>query len=479
MPEPFGDRFINLMDVGFAAGGNDLGARVRLALDGAPPGGPLTVYLSAQLELSASLELDERCLWFMGPGASVTLRRGARFDVLGAVDLGFEPRFRIEGSARVRLLGPLEVIRPEWWIGSVDEQLQLAVELAAERARQRREAVPVRLTGPYVLRYALDLTRAAAGSPIAFEFQGRHPVGDPVLESTLIRGPEMSSTEPLVFAQDVGPVRFEHVAFDTTASDERELDSLAPAPAVDAWRGTEALDFVRCSFFGVKGLAVATSAPGDPRRITVRECWFQVGTALKSGHFGVRCTGDSRLRLDGCTFVGRAHAMVEVISGMLDVIGCQFDNQASSTEGGADIRVTDPAPAFRIIKNGGPFKITEGDASRLAGPEVTVGWVQINVIHARTRSRRHLVSSPVMRPTTVALTGVVQELPADDTVMADPPSAIEWRAPLTSAMLLQGCYFTGAIDVPRPGYVLAVGARLEGTPATLGGTHIPWRYPQA
>lgn len=477
MSEPFGDRFINLMDVAFAAGGVDLGARLELALASAPSGGPLTVYLSAQLELAGTLELHERCQWFMGPGASIILRRGARFDVLGPVDLGFEPRFLVEGGAQVRLLGPLDLIRPEWWIGTVDERLRLAVELVAERARQRREAAPVRLTGPYVLRYSLDLTRAAGGSPVAFGFQGRHPLGDSVLEPTLIRGSEMSSTDPLVFAQDVGPVRFEHVAFDTTTSDEREVDPIAPAPAVDAWRGTAALDFVRCTFFGVKGIAVATNRTRDVRRVTVRECWFQVGTALRSGHFGVRCTGDSRLRLDGCTFVGRAHSMVEVISGMVEVVGCLFDNEAPSTEGGADIRVTDPAPAFRIIQNDGPFMVAAEDASRLAGPEVTVDWVQINEVHARTRSHRHLVSSLVNRPTTVSLTGVVQERDLDKPVKGPSPPSIEWRASLTSAMLLQGCYFTGPIDVARPGYVLAVGTLLDGIPATLGSTSVSWRYP--
>lgn len=490
---PFGNRFINLMDPEHATVGIDLGARLDHALDTAPPDGPLILYLSGQLELSRDLVLPERCQWFMGPGATLTLRHHARLEVLGPVDLGFEPRFLVDGAARVLLLGPLDLIRPEWWIGTVDTKLSLAAELVAERARRRREAVPVRLTGPYVLGAALDLTHAARGEPIGFEFLGRHPLGDAVLEPTLIRGPEMSSTNPLVLVQNVGPVRFAHVAFDTTECDQREVDEIALAPAVDGWMGAGDLEFVRCSFFGAKSIAVAarTTVGGDSPRVTARECWFQLGTALKIGHYGVRCTGDSRLRLDGCTFVGHAYAMVEVISGMVDLVGCMFDNQVPSSEDGVDIRITDPYPLFRIIDNGGPFMVTakdaprrpgsdvpvRGDPSRLAGPDVMVGPVQLNVIHVRTRSARHLYSTPVMRPTTVSLTGVVQEQATDQTGGALTPPSISWRASLTSAMLLQGCYFSGPIDVARPGYVLAVGALLEGIPATVGGTEVRWRYP--
>lgn len=477
MQEPFGDRFINLMELRYAVLGADLSARLIEALRVAPGGGPLTIYLAGALVLTDTVEVPERCLWFMGPGGSVSLRRGARLDVLGAVDLGFEPRFFVEGGARVRLLGPLEVIRPEWWIGPADEQLRLAVELVAERARQRREAAAIRLLGPYVLRYAIDLTRAADGQEIAFEFQGRHPVGDSVLSPTLIRGPEMNATDPLVVAQDVGPVRFERVAFDTTTSDEREPDPLAPAPAVDAWRGAATLDFVRCTFFGVKGVAVATRATGDARRVTARECWFQVGTTVRLGQFGVRCSGDTRLRLDGCTFVGRSYSMIEVISGMVDVVGCLFDNQDDSVDPGADLRVVDPAPAFRLIENGGTFTTTDGDASRVAGPEVWVDWVQINLTHVRTRSFRHLMSSRVKRPTTVSLTGVVQESPLADPLRRSVPAAVHWEARLTNSMLLQGCHFTGPISVPRPGSLLVVGTLLDGVPATLGDTVVSWRYP--
>lgn len=479
MPEPFEDRFINLMEPRYAAGGVDLRARVELALAAAPAGGPLTVYLAAELDLSGVLELPERITWFMGPGSSLTLRRGARFDVLGEVDLAFEPRFFVEGGAQVRLLGPLEVIRPEWWIGSADEMLRHAVDLVVERARRRRDAVPVVLTGPYVLQYPIDLTRSAGGAPIAFEFRGRHPVGDGVLAPTLIRGPSMSTTAPLVFARDVGPVRFEHVAFDTTESDDREPDPVNSAPAVEAWGGEGSLDLARCSFFGVKAVAVAGQSAPEPRRVTAKGCWFQVGTSVRTGQYGVRCTGKIRLRLDGCTFVGRASVMVELISGMLDVVGCLFDNRPGATGAGVDIGVTDPAPAFEVIKQGGLFKVPVGDASRLAAPEVTVDWVQINEVHVRTRSVRHLSSTSVRRPTTVALTAVVQELTSELLFSGFSPSAIEWHAAMTSAMLLQGCYFAVPISVARPGRVLAVGTLLQGVPAFHDGTDVSWRYPRS
>lgn len=433
---PPSNRFVNLaLDVPSGAGADDLFRRVLAALQLAPPSGPLTLYLPISVSLLHNLTIPSRCEWMMGPGAVITLAPGVLLRIEGAVDLGLEPRFAVGEGASVRLLGPLEAIRPEWWMTvGPDVALDEAAYTAVARADAGRPLVAIRLVGPYLLRRTWDLGALAQGRSMRFELEGRHPRGDTALRPTFLHHPASEGGFPLLRTRGGVSVRATHVAFDTTVV--RAGDEGANA-AVEHTGVIDGVTYLRCSFFGTAA-QIARSAPDaqdadDLPTVLFDGCWFQAGTRDRPADtmLWVDPAWPMRLHVNVCSFVGTARVMIAMSAGALDLSGAVFDNVGPDPAQLVDLDLS--SEPTLPAKRGGRF-------------------LTVNELHVRTRGQRHLHAERDLSDAAavVSMTGVVHDpIPADTPAVRLP--VIRWRGPLGAPLLLQGCHFASPLDLPGPG----------------------------
>lgn len=194
----FGERFINLLNTDLGASGRGETADLAVALRAAElavPSGPGTLYLGSTAFLAEDLVIDERFELLLSPSAKIIVLAGSTLTVLGPIDLERRHHFACQSGARVRLLGSLDAIYPEWWGTPHDIGLEAARRLAVDRISDGRPQVPIRLRGPYTLTstfrvHANELTVEVAEpmSP-SLVFEGEFPRGDQVLEPTFRHDP--------------------------------------------------------------------------------------------------------------------------------------------------------------------------------------------------------------------------------------------------------------------------------------------------
>ncbi|MEZ4393990.1 MAG: hypothetical protein R3A48_23195 [Polyangiales bacterium] len=445
--------------------GDDLSRRVLRALEAAPEEGPLTLYLSSSSTLGNDLTIPARCALMFAPGVRVTLEHGMTLWVHGAVDLGFEPRFELRKGASVKLLGLLEEIRPEWWFGDdASASLDAAVLIAVDRMTAGVAQAPIRLCGPYELSRTLDLGALARDQAMEFVLLGRHPRGDSVLRPTFLHHPESVGEFPLLRTSGGIRVSAEHVGFDTTVA---RMGAPSTAPAAlhqDAMGGTR---YHRCSFWGAAAVRIEPGAPEsdsapDMPDVTFDGCWFEGVSrdGVAGAMLSVAEGQPADLHVSCCAFMGSARALIEMSVGALDVQGCVFDNVVGSYGDGCDLLLN-----VGISSRG---EVSKGGAN-----------LALNELHVRTRSLRHVRAERDVSTlgATVCMTGVVQDTSEIDADRASEFSSVSWRGPLSSSMVIQGCFLEGTIDVDDSLGIVSLATTLRGVPLVSRATRIRWSYP--
>lgn len=458
----FGPRFKNLLEeIGTTEVLPDLFAKLTECLS--LPAGPWTLYLSRTASLSESIVLPRRFSVVFGPGATLLLGRSeadlnpVTLEIQGEVDLGIERRFvTVRSESRVILSGPLDAVRPEWFrssrpvpgsaaspVSEVSDDVALREALRCLRDRVERGApsVPIRLQGNYLLREAMVIPAAEA----EYVFEGRFPKGDGGLPATFQRHPASTSDHALWIVRPGARVRATLVGFD--ARGDAELPRGPDIAAVIHQGYVDGSRFDHCTFFVDRGIGVWCEAREDaqrpvgdqglPERITFLNCWFQMEPIGAPG-VGIHLAeaGAARLRVDGCSFRGDAAAMVEVVSGMLDVTACDFHNEpwAAFRAGefyGVDLRVGLVARSRAEVARGRPL-----------------APLMVNVVHVQTRSPRHFEGVRQNAPgdSVVSFTGLVarrKRLTATDSL-----PVIRWVGVRGDQFLLQGSDVSGPVIGP-------------------------------
>jgi hypothetical protein len=431
----FSDRFINVMDgtVG-VPGRQDFASHLVAALSSAPVAGPCTLYIGRSAVVHRDVEIDERFDLWMGPGAVLRIDPGVTLTVLGTVDLAIEPRFHLGQGARVRLLGPIDAVRPEWWDVDSDVDGALAAAFSCLRARFEggRARVPLRLLGPYRLSETFVLD---ASGPTGMEviLEGRHPRGDAIVPATFSRQRLSAEVFPLLRLGPDVRLRVTRVAFDATGGiTAKSSGARSAALLVEGVASGLVLD--RCTFFVASGdgvlLQPTAIASSPPAAVAVQSCWFQVERGLQQGAVALRVAepGTLRLRVDGTVFRGSARAMVAMVDGICELVGCDFDNFDDTDDAGVDLSF--------------------GSTARVGKPSEgnPVGPLLVSAIHTVTSSYRHIEADRrIGQPdSVVTITGLLHRPRTG--VNPDPVPAVRWQGPVASGLLLQGSRVSGTVS---------------------------------
>lgn len=476
----FSDRFINVLatdaDPMTAPPPASFAAALGQAIANAPAG-PCTLYIGRSATLDQSYTIDARFEVLWAPGAVLTLTDDVVLTVVGEADLDARHHFTTAAGARVRLLGPLRAIHPEWWGADADHGLESARLLAVDRILAECLQVPIRLLGSYALNRTFMLhgggaTGGAAEVAVSFIIEGRFPRGDQWIAATFRYANPAIAEFPLVELRVNTAVVIRAVGFDGLGLRGRSSPTLRiEPPTVDSLRSQIALE--RCSFFVDQWSAINVGDTGGDARsvvnapeIELRDCWFQSDASDPNSLVVVQTSrgGVVQIRVDGCSFVGPSKAMIAVPHGVCTVTDSDFSNRADDdVDPGTDILLGHDAETMRDLS---PFGHVDGLAS-------------IQETHVRTHSRRHLkgeCGARYLGQSVVTLTGVVQESYAPAVALDSRPSVVVWRSASNPGPLIQGCFFEGSVEVYGGGSVFDVGNTLLGSPPLAG--QAVWQHPR-
>lgn len=469
-----GPRFANMLDPAANTDGGEpeLGAisslfeRFRTAVEHYRQGGPCTLYLGANARLDdggtgqgATLDLPAFVTLRLAPGARLSLDPKVSLIIRGPTDLGLWPRFELAAGAEVRLLGPLEGIRPEWWMSSTDEPAD-AVERAVGAALHRIEAgvvaVPVLLHGPYRLGRTVWIAPRPAGQEIGLAFRGRHPVGDTDVEATFCRSGRFPAHWALLRVGAGVRTQMTHVGFDARFEQDQLITLDEGVVLHDGL--VDGTTYDRCTFVsdGTSALRVTPRASdgeaGGAAALSLSRCWVHciAGARWATVVLRVDDAGPLALRLDGCTFRGDAYAFVGLADGSLEATGCDMANQAPLVYRSFDLWPFKDQTGV-IVPDGTQTDFALGlaaDPSPDAKPPERPVRVNVALTHHRSASRQMVVAS--FRDRThcgpIVVNNAVHRPPTDpfDSIGA----SIVCRGPLSAAgIVLVGCDLGAKVDL--------------------------------
>lgn len=209
-----GSTFINVQNDDVSTGDDPIAFRwgsltdrlERLALGLGDQPGQWTLYLSRSDTLNRDISIPKNLLLYMAPGVVIRVGYALTWTLHGPTDLGSERRFSLDRRARIRLLGPLDDVRPIWWRESGDDPddtsaIQAAVGVVLDRADLGLPQATILLQRPYWLDGTVtvrweDPSNTGDGREVIV--RGRHPLGLVGQPGSLNRRLSASTGRPLL-----------------------------------------------------------------------------------------------------------------------------------------------------------------------------------------------------------------------------------------------------------------------------------------
>lgn len=482
-PGALGSTFLNV----FAGDGSLTDdERLRSALEAlATRPRPCTLWVSRSASLVDSHELPPFSTLAFAPGAVLTLM--GTLTVLGRLDAGVGPRFRLRGGD-VLLRGPLEEIVADWWrVSGGPNPVELAVAVCWDRALQPDlSPCPVRLTGPYELIRTLRLAPPPAlTGRVDITLRGQHTRrSDP---ATFVVPDRADAPSTLMSVEGGVVLDMEHVAFDAGRNAARppaetclSLEGRFHRSRIEACFFTFATWGIRVRTpdpddgevlqplvtlpFGTGGTPQAPAFPieeTDTNRLAISRCLFVGGAAgtnipIAGCAVDVGFAAPTMLSLRDCQFVGAYYQGITVLGGELDVTACQFandtevivppDRNSATTDilvrRGMDLAVHLP---FEPVPKGRPYQGPRGSRSFVS--ERPVADTHLTVLHCVSTSPTFLVLHPSFDDPDALPGGATLTNVRHTARGPEPTSVYVGEHAGSRSLMLQGCWFSGSVAV--------------------------------
>ncbi len=464
---------------------------------------PCTLWISRIAALTAVHSLPASSTLAFAPRAFLVVTGGGSLTVLGRLDAGLEARFFVQRGS-VHLHGPLDEIVADWWLASGGRNpVEFALDACWDRARRPGlSPCPVRLTGPYALSRTLrvappsDLT-----GRINLAFRGQHTRPSDPPTFTVTNGDGGLSS--LMSVEGGAVVALESVAFDATRSPTTACLSLEGRfhrsriesckfafagwgirvrPNEQRWIETHGgvPDARQAVEESVQEDAIALST-SDANRLEVSRCLF-VGAASGSNVPGAGCGIDvglsapTILSLRDSQFVGVFAQAIRMLGGELDVTACQFANEIAQVVppdrvgATADILVlrwTGLAllPPFEFVPKDWPVWRPLGPGGGDLSKDLALANTHLTVTHCVSTSPTFLVLYPAFDLPNTLPAGATLTNVRHDARGSPPTSVYVARGAGSRSLMLQGCWFGGAVSVapnPLSDVVVDLGSRFDG-----------------